>query len=209
MRVRPVNPRELVTEIVERIDAFGGSSVRVAVDGAPGVGTAEFADELVAPLRARGRQAVRVRMADYLRAASLRFEFGKRDPDSYYHDWFDHDGLRREVLDPLAEGGTGQVLPALWDAERDRSPRLERVRLVERGVVLVDGPLLLGAGLPFDLTVHLGLPDAALNRRVPAEDQWTLPALRRYAEQVVPEVIADCAVRVDRPDRPAIIDSLG
>ena len=40
-------------------------------------------------------------------------------------------------------------------------------------VVLVSGPLLLGAGLPFDVTVHLSLSAATLDRRTDPEQRWT------------------------------------
>ncbi|MHA6804831.1 nucleoside/nucleotide kinase family protein [Salinifilum ghardaiensis] len=208
MRVRSVSRQDLLTELADRIDAAGGTRLRVAVDGARGLGTGELADELVAPLRTRGREAVRVRMRDYLRPASLRLEFGQQDPESYYSGWFDLAGLRREALDPATERGRGTVLPALWNAERDRSPRAARVPLPPRGVLLVDGPLLLGAGLPFEFAVHLGVPEAALPKRVPDEEQWTLPALHRYGQEVAPESRADVAVRMDRSERPAIIDAL-
>ncbi|RRO18089.1 uridine kinase [Saccharopolyspora rhizosphaerae] len=208
MRARPITPEALVTEVVERIDALAGRWLRVAVDGAPAARTGELADRLVSPLRERGREVVRVRAADYLRPASVRLEHGHRDPDSYYLSWFDTTGLAREVIAPLREDGTGKVLPALWDPEADRSPRLDRIALPERGVAVVDGPLLQGVGLDFDLVVHLWLSDAALRRTTPEDQRWTLPAFERYAEEVVPASLADLVVRVDHPDRPAVIDSV-
>lgn len=206
--MRPISPEALVTEVVERIHALRGRWARVGIDGAPAAGTGDLADRLVDPLRERGREAVRVSMSDYLRAASVRLEHGHHDPDSYYLSWFDTSGLSREVLDPLAENGTGRVLPALWDPEADRSPRLDRVELPQRGAAVVDGPLLQGAGLDFDLVVHLWLPDAALHRKTPDEQHWTLPAFKRYQQEVNPLALADLVVRADHPDRPAIIDSL-
>lgn len=208
MRVRPITPDLLVSELADRVEALSERWPKVAVDGAPQAGTGDFADALIEPLRIRGREVVRVCMADYLRPASLRLEHGRHDPEAYYQDWFDLDGLRREVLFPLSAQGNGQVLPALWDAEADRSPRLDRVQLSEGGVVVIDGPLMLGAGLPFDFTVHLWLPGPALGRRATESEQWKLPAFRRYSEEVGPERIADRLVRVDRPGRPAVVDSL-
>ncbi|MDA3647612.1 uridine kinase [Saccharopolyspora indica] len=208
MRVRPVTPELLAAELVDRIEALPRRWARIAVDGAPAADTGDFADALVEPLRTRGREVIRIRTADYLRPASLRLEHGHHDPDSYYENWYDLRGLTREVLDPLSDNGNGRVLPALWDAAADRSPRLPRVQLPDRAVAVVDGPLLLGAGLPFDFTVHLWLPEAALNRRTPDEDRWTLQAFHRYAEEVSPHHLADCVVRVDRPGRPAVVDSL-
>ncbi|WIY06917.1 uridine kinase [Amycolatopsis mongoliensis] len=204
MRYRPISPAVLADELTERIDALTGRHrIAVAVDGAAGATeTTELADALVDPLRLRGRAALRVSARDFLRPASLRFEHGRTDPDARYADWLDVGALRREVLDPLGESGSGEVLPSLWDAERDRATRAERVPVPEGGVVLLDGELLLGAGLAFDLAVHLWLSPAALRRRVP--DAWAVPAYERYEEEVDPSSLADVVVRVDDPRHPAL-----
>ncbi len=208
VRIRPVSPALLVEELTDRIASSSARWTRVALDGAPGAGTGDLADALVDPLRVRGREVVRVRTEDYLRPASLRLEHGRDDPDVYYSEWFDFGSLTREVLQPLEDDGSGLVLPALRDADTDRSFRLDRIALQDRGVVVVDGPLLLGAGLAFDLTVHLWLPAASLERRVPEAQRWTVPAFDRYAREVQPERLADHVVRVDRPGRPAVVDSV-
>ncbi|MGH3377685.1 MAG: uridine kinase, partial [Actinoallomurus sp.] len=59
---------------------------------------------------------------------------------------------------------------------------------------------------PFDLAVHLRLSEAALARKVAAEEAWTLPAYARYEREVEPGHAADLVVRVDHPDRPAIAE---
>jgi hypothetical protein len=204
VRYRPISPAVLAEELADRIDALTGRRrLAVAVDGAAGAtGTAELADALVDPLRLRGRATLRVSARDFLRPASLRFEHGRTNPDARYTDWLDLGALRREVLDPLGEDGSGQVLPSLWDAERDRATRAERVPVPEGGVVLVDGELLLGAGLAFDLAVHLWLSPAALRRRVP--EAWAVPAYERYEAEVDPGSLAEVCVRVDDPRHPAL-----
>jgi len=201
VRYRPISPAVLAGELTDRIDALTGPRIAVAVDGAAGAtGTAHLADALVDPLRLRGRATLRVSASDFLRPASLRFEHGRTNPDARYTDWLDLGALRREVLEPLK--GSGEVLPSLWDAERDRATRAERVPLPEGGVVLLDGELLLGAGLAFDLAVHLWLSPAALRRRVP--DAWAVPAYERYEEEVDPGSLAEVVVRVDDPRHPAL-----
>lgn len=209
MRYRPISPTALATELTDRIEAITGRRrIAVAIDGAEGATeTAELADALVSPLRLRARAAVRVSARDFLRPASLRFEHGRRDPDARYADWLDVNALRREVLDPLADGGRGEVLPALWDTERDRATRLARVPVPDGGIVLIDGELLLGAGLAFDLAVHLWLSPAALRRRVPTDDAWALPAYERYEREVDPRALADVIVRVDDPRHPAVYEA--
>ncbi len=205
MRVRPVNLDVLVDELADRI-ADRPRLVRVAVDGAPAAGPRDLADALADPLRVRGRPAVRVSAGDFLRPASLRFEHGREDPDAYYDDWLDVGALDREVLARFEAGGAGRYLPTLWDPRTDRATRAPYVEVPPRAVLLLDGSLLLGRWLPFELTVHLSLSPAALARRTPPELRWTLPAFERYAEEVAPEMVADVVVRVDDPRRPAVVE---
>jgi len=201
VRYRPISPDALATELTERITMITHRRrIAVAIDGAAGAGT--LAEALVDPLKLLGRAVLRVPADGFLRPASLRFEHGKHNPDARYTDWLDIGGLRREVLDPLS--GEGNVLPALWDAERDRATRLPRVPLPDRGIVLIDGEFLLGAGLAFDFVVHLWLSPGALRRRVPEE--WALPAYQRYEDEVDPSALADMVVRMDDPKHPAIYE---
>ncbi|WP_113702554.1 uridine kinase [Nonomuraea lactucae] len=202
MRARPISPEALVEELAERIAGLpGGGRVRVAFDGAPPTRPGRLADELVAPLRLRGRPVVRVSAADFLRPASLRLEYGRTDPDAFYDDWLDSGALAREVLEPLGPGGSGRVLPALWDSRTDRAYRLPYESLPEGGVLLLDGTLLLGRGLPFDLSVHLWLSEAALARGSHEDERWRLPAYARYEREARPGENADIVVRADHPNR--------
>jgi hypothetical protein len=211
VRVRPVALPALVDELTDRIDAHaetwvGRSWLRVAVDGAPSASPELLADALVEPLRVRGRSALHIPAGGFLKAASLRLERGRTNPDAYYEDWLDLRALTREVLAPLAPGGTGRVLPSLWDEATDRATRAAYVDVPPGGVVIVSGGLLLGAGLDFDLAVHLAQSPAARARRVDPERAWTLPAFERYAEEVMPDLIADVVVRVDDPNHPALVE---
>ncbi|WHT17539.1 uridine kinase [Crossiella sp. CA-258035] len=208
MRVRPVSFDVLVTEVADRIAALPRQLwARVAVDGAAAAEPGLLADALAEPLRVRGRPVLRVSAGDFLRPASLRLEHGRRDPDSFYLNWLDAGALRREVLDPLAPQGSGLVLPSLWNPVTDRATRAERVPLPPGGVLLLDGTLLMGQGLPLDLTVHLRLSEAALARRTAPELHWTLPAYKRYMDEVDPDNLADLVVRADDPRHPALVES--
>lgn len=205
MKVRPVSFPVLVGELADRIADSSAARLRVLVDAAPAARPEALADALVDPLRLRGRSVLRVSARDFLRPASLRFEHGRTDPDSYFDDWLDLGGLAREVLDPAAPDGSGSVLPSLWNADTDRASRASYVDVPEHGIVVLDGALLLGRWLPFDLTVHLDMSPAALRRRTPAEDHWTLPAFERYRSEVEPTAVADVVVRVDDPNHPALV----
>ena len=134
--------------LVERIaDRLAGRTrdhpLRVAVDGALESRAAALADDLVDPLRLRGRPAVRISTEDFQRAAALRFERGRDDPQAWYEDAYDTGALRREVLDPLGPGGSLRYLPTLWDPVRDRATRAAYAHCPPGAVVLVDGVFLL------------------------------------------------------------------
>ena len=205
MRFRPVTLDLLVEELAELIAARRqGDWTRVVVDGAPPSRPGAFADRLAEDLRLRGRPVRRVSAANFLRPASLRFERGREDPDARYDDWLDLGGLTREVLAPLGPGGSGRVLPSLWDAAADRASRADYVELPPGGVLVLDGELLLGRGLSVEHKVHLWLSAPALARRFDAA--WALPAFARYDAEVRPLHIADTGVRVDDPDHPALLD---
>jgi hypothetical protein len=206
MRVRPVSFDVLVGELADRLAAADPPGfLRVAVDGAPAAGPDRLADALVDPLRVRGRPAVRVRTDDFLRPASVRLEFGRTNPDAFYTGWLDEAALRREVLDPAGPGGSGRIVTTLWNARTDRATREPYTELPPGAVVLVSGALLLGAGLPFDVTVHLAVSAAALDRRTEPESRWTLPAYARYDDEVDPASFADVVVRLEDPRRPALV----
>ncbi|WP_203711361.1 uridine kinase [Asanoa siamensis] len=221
MRVRPITPELFVDGLAERIALVEGR-VRVALDGPPPAGAGPLdrdgaagsplagpgplAGALVEALRLRGRPAHAVPANGFLKAASLRFEQGRTNPDAFYTDWLDEAGLRREVLDPAGRGGTGRILPSLWDPAADRASRAAYQPLEPAAVVLVTGGFLLGGGLAFDLTVHLVVSPGALARRTPEDWAWTLPAWRRYADEVDPAGWADVVVRTDDPRHPALVE---
>lgn len=207
VRLRPVSPDRLVAELSDLVAGTLAADgwLRVAVDGPPAAEPDRLADALVDPLRVAGRPALRVRADDFLRPASLRLEFGRNNPDTYYDGWLDESGLAREVLYPAGPGGGGRVLPSLWNAETDRASRADYLTLEPRTVVLVSGSLLLGGALPFDLTVHLMMSPAALRRRTPPDQQWTLPAFERYVAEVSPQAFADLVVKLDDPRHPAVL----
>ncbi|MEV6346397.1 uridine kinase [Actinoplanes sp. NPDC051851] len=210
MRVRPVSFEALVDDLVDRLTSRESDSrLRVAIDGADAAEPGRLADALVSPLRVRGRPAVRIDTADFLRPASLRLEHGRTNPDSFYTGWFDEAGLIREALAPAAPDGTGRIVTRLWNATTDRAAREPYQALPENAIVLVNGPLLLGSGLPFEFTVHLAVSPPALARRTAPDRQWTLPAFRRYEAEVAPASFADVVVRVDDPKHPALVTGVG
>ncbi|MQY12437.1 hypothetical protein SRB5_25710 [Streptomyces sp. RB5] len=207
MRLTAISRPQLAAALARRIadcePADGGAFLRIALDAAPAAGAGELAGELARELPPLGRHVRLVGAEGFLRPASLRYEFGREDPDAYYDGRLDVPALWREVFAPLEPGGSGRILPDLWDPVTDRATRSPYTELKPGTVVVLYGPLLLGHWFPFDLTVHLGLTPAALARRTPAAERWTLPAFARYEDEVDPVRAADVLVRVDDPRRPA------
>jgi hypothetical protein len=209
VRYRPISPETLTEDLAEAITHAAAERVdgwlRVGIDGPPAAAPHDLAVALVDPLRVRGRGAQVVSAMDFLRPASVRLEQGHDNPDAYYEGWFDVAGLGREVLDPLGPGGSGRVLPTLWDAATDRATRAPYRYLPPGTVLLLSGPLLLGAGLALDYLVHLHMTPAALARRTAPDQRWTLPAYARYAAEVAPESFADVVIRADDLRHPAAV----
>jgi hypothetical protein len=139
-----------------------------------------------------------VRAESFWRDASLRFEQGREDVDSYL-SWLDAGALRREVLT-----AGGWFLPSLRDPATNRATRVPREPLPDNAVLVVSGTFLLGLGLPFDRVVHLALSPAARARRTPDEDAWTLAGFDRYDADIGPGAIADVVIKLDDPRHPAV-----
>jgi hypothetical protein len=197
---RPVEPAALPGLVASRIDERTGI-VRVAVDGPPCAHPHEFAAALAEPLRLLGRPFEQVRAETFWRDASLRLEYGREDVDSF-PSWLDAAALRREVLDPVL--GARAFLPSLRDPATNRATREPRRPVAAATVVAVSGSLLLGRGLPFDVTVHLAVSPDARARRTPADDAWTLPAFDLYDGEVRPNERADIVIRWDDVRHPAV-----
>lgn len=203
MRAQAISVDGLVGEVVEIVGGRPGR-VRLAIDGPPPTRPIALAGRVATGLKALGRAVVVVAATDFLRPSSVRLEHGRQDPDEFLDAWLDEAGLRREVLDPAGPGGSGRVLPRLWNAAADRAYRDGYATLPDSGVVVLAGALLLGRGLPVDLAVHLRMGAAALRRTLAPDEHWTLPAYARYEAERDPAGAADVLVLADHPDRPAV-----
>ncbi|RST02317.1 uridine kinase [Streptomyces sp. WAC07149] len=205
MKLEAITWQRMAERLACHLDApaAGDTWQRVGIDGAPAADTGVLAEELAGALRSRGRAVLVVAAGGFLRPASLRFEYGRQDVDAYLQGWYDTGALWREVFGPTDPGGSGRVLPDLWDPVTDRATRSPYAELPPGGVVIVHGPLLLGHWFPFDLSVHVSLSAGALGRRTPESERWTLPAFARYARDTDPATTADVLVRADDPRHPA------
>lgn len=194
----PSTPDGLVDECITRIRRIDGAGV-VIVDGPAPARPDDLAETIARRLRAEGRAAGVVRTDDYLRPASLRFEYGRADPLTFRDGFVDHAAIDREVIAALHRHG--RWLPRLWDAQRDRSFRDSTQAATADQIVLVGGPMLLGRGHDADVTIALRMSGAALRRHLPGDEHWTVDPRLEHAAGAGP---ADIEVRYDHPARPAI-----
>lgn len=203
-RYAPISPQALAGQLIDLLLRRHSDPrpARVALDAPGFVELAPLTEALRTGLQALGRPVAVVRTRDFYRDASLRFEYGKTDVESFYTGWLDVGALQREVLSPLAEGG--HYLPALRDEATNRASRAQPASLAASGVLLVCGELLLGTGLSFDMSIHFDLSRSARKRLVPEDRRWTLPAFDRYDLDVGPVGLADVVIRYDDPNHPAI-----
>ncbi len=182
-------------------------AARIGIDAAIDGDGDELAARIVQGLRDSAVPAQRLRTQDFLRARSLRLEFGL-DDTAGYERWYDVPALRREALDHLAPGGDGSWLPRLRDPQTDRSIKSQREQARPGSVVVLDGRFLLRPELlgTLDLVVHLDVSRAARIRRARAGDApLALGAWDHYLAQCRPAELADLVVRFDHPARPAVL----
>jgi hypothetical protein len=211
MRFVPVSGAGLGEELAARLLEMPpppGHPLRVAFDTPLPKEVRGVADTARDALVRCGRPAVVVSAQMFYRDASLRYEYGKTDTESFFSGWLDVAALQREVLLPLGRpnrpGALFRFLPSLRDPVSNRSTRVDLLSLPAHGVLLVMGQILLAAPLSFDVTVHFAVSRAGRRRRFDADSQWQLPAFDRYDIDVNPAGVADFVVRYDDPLRPAL-----
>jgi uridine kinase len=107
---------ELLGELAGRIVRIElPHPVRVAVDGVDAAGKTTLAEELVMPLRARGRPVIRASIDGFHHPARIRHGRGPASPEGYYQDSFNYQRLAESLLVPLGPGGSRRYVPAVFD----------------------------------------------------------------------------------------------
>ncbi|MDJ0395485.1 hypothetical protein QMK17_19370 [Rhodococcus sp. G-MC3] len=202
----PIFPDVLVESVVDRIPVRERSIA--VVDGADAADPVEFAHRVSRRVQSTGRACDVIDLHDFVRPASLRFEYSHTDELSYRTAWFDFNAVHREIVSPLASNGRGSYLPRLWDEAADRSARAKLVVAASDQVLIIAGPMMLGRIADPSAVVHLQLSPGALRRQTRGDQHWTIEPLLRFYEEYSdaregPE--PDFTVRWDHPERPAIL----
>ncbi|WP_104530755.1 nucleoside/nucleotide kinase family protein [Wenjunlia vitaminophila] len=212
----------LVGALVELLVARSPERVlRVAVDGPDAAGKTTLADELARNLSGR-REAIRVGIDGFHRPRSVRLRRGSLSPEGFYHDSFDHDAVRRTVLDPLGPGGDRRYRTAVFDHRVDAATD-EPARVAPEGAVLLfDGVFVLRPELRehWDVSIFVDVSEEEALRRALVRDAVVmggpdvvreryerryLPGQRLYRGTAAPELAADVVIDNNDPARPRVV----
>ena len=111
-----MNRLELIRDLVTRITGIATSHpLRVAIDGVDGAGKTSLAEELRDALTSGGRPVVRASIDGFHNPRSVRYARGRRSPEGYYRDSFDHTALVANLLEPLGPHGSRVYRRAVFD----------------------------------------------------------------------------------------------
>lgn len=216
-----MTPAALLAALAVRIrerSGTGSGIFRVGIDGVDGAGKTTFADRLAQVLEAIGVTVIRAGIDGFHQPKAARYARGIDSPEGFYRDSYDLAALKRELLDPLAPGGSGQFRRAVFDVKSDKPVERPRETAPRSGVLLFDGiflhrPELKGA---FDLTVFLDVPFEESYRRMAKRDgsdpNPRSPLNRRYVlgqklylDDCVPQTRASILVDFTDFDAPRIL----
>jgi uridine kinase len=217
----PAGRDQVLERLAEAIAALQRPHpLRVAVDGCSAAGKSTLADELVGPLRRRGRPVIRVSLDDFKRPLPAR-RLPRDTPEGYYLDTYDYPVIRAELLEPLGPGGDRRYRPAVFD-NATQAPVAVPARTADpRAVVLVDGAFLLREELDglweyrifvdvgFDLVLARGVrrDQAFMASPAAARERYLrryIPGERRYLRAVRPRERADVVVDNRDLERPRL-----
>jgi uridine kinase len=195
-------------------------TLRVAIDGPTAAGKTILADELVEPLRRRGRHVVRASIDGFHNPPEVRYSKGQC-PKSYYQDSFNYQAVRREILDPLGPAGCGQYRPAVYDFRSEMAVQHEPVGVEPQAILLFDGVMLAREELTDCWDYHIFVDVAAetsadRSQQRDADRQGSgqvarqkclsryLPGQQHYARRHGARDRADAVVINDQPARPEL-----
>ena len=185
--------------------------LRVAIDGIDAAGKTTLADQLVAPIEARGRSVLRTSIDGFHRPRAERYRRGPDSPEGYYADSFDYDTLLEVLLLPLGPGGNRQCRLKTFDFRTDTPIHESPQSVSEDAVLILDGVFLLRPELnpTWDCRIFVQVEfEVALQRALQRDQhlfgsaqavavryrQRYFPAQRIYLEAVKPYCLADVVV---------------
>ncbi len=195
--------------------------VRVAIDGTDAAGKTTLADELAGAIKAQGRPIIRATIDGFHKPRSERYRRGRYSPEGYYHDSFDYQSVRDELLEQLGPGGSLRFRTATFDYRADSFVYEALQTASSDAVLLFDGIFLLRPELNdyWDFRIFIDVEfDVSLGRALlryeaqhdslegvrEAYERRYIPGQRLYLDEAKPPELADVVVDNNDLDRPAL-----
>jgi uridine kinase len=170
-----------------------------------------LADALVAPIEELGRPVIRATVDGFHRPREERYRRGSDSPEGYYHDSFDYDSARGELLEQVGPGGSLRYRTATFAFPTDQFI-YERLQTAQPDAILLfDGIFLMRPELndlwDFRIFLEIGFEESlerAVRRNAEGMDSEEalreryekryIPGQRLYLDSVKPREIADVVV---------------
>ncbi|NTI46351.1 uridine kinase [Agrobacterium rhizogenes] len=172
-----------IEQLANQITTLEGRVV-VAVDGVDGSGKTTFADELALLVMKANHSVVRASVDGFHNPKEIRYRRGKSDPEGFFLDSYNYDGLRRLLLDPF-RSGAALVDIARYDHATDEE--ISKPKSVEpSAILLLDGIFLHRDELQdqWDFSIFLSVPFSVSYARMAVRDGSNpdplAPENRRY-----------------------------
>lgn len=196
--------------------------LRVAIDGVDAAGKTTLADEIVTPLRQRGRSVIRASLDSFQQSCAHRYARGTLSPKGYYEDAFDIAAVRSMLLAPLGPGGDCRYQTAAFDVRTDMLAPSPIFQAQIDSILLFDGVFLLRPELNngwdvkifVDVTFEVALA-RALQRELAAfgseqalrerYQRRYIPGQQLYLRACRPRECADLIVMNDDLDQPTLL----
>jgi uridine kinase len=138
-----MNRKEAIYQLADMIAAIHlDYTVRVGIDGFAASGKTMLADELIEPIRSRGRSVIRVSLDGFHNPGEIRRQQGYSSPQGYYDDSFNHNAIVSKVLEPLGPGGDLNYSPAVFDFRTDSEVSAPYQIANQNSILLFEGVFL-------------------------------------------------------------------
>jgi uridine kinase len=158
----------------------------VGVDGVDGSGKSTFADDLAPVIERHGPPVIRASVDGFHNPRAVRYKRGRADPEGFFLDSYDYQGLQHYLLDPFRHGAA-RVQTARFDHKTDQKAIVEQ-QVAPSAVLLFDGIFLHRDELShqWDFSIFLSVPFDVSFERMSRRDGCSPDPLasenRRYFE---------------------------